>query len=85
MALTHLKNAGLVDNDRIDFAKTRSVQLASEKVNRDRYIQVHRVTFTGKDGRKLTAITVNDATAEECSGSGVHVYVVARELGDTLR
>jgi hypothetical protein len=85
MAFVNLKNAGLTDNDRIDLVKTTAVRLASQKVDRDLYRQVHRVTFVEKSGKRLEVITVNDATSDECSGSGVRVYVVSRELGDTTR
>lgn len=35
MAFVHLKNAGLIDKERIDFTKTSVVRLASEKVGKD--------------------------------------------------
>ncbi|HKW12068.1 MAG TPA: hypothetical protein VJO33_16900 [Gemmatimonadaceae bacterium] len=85
MAFVHLKNAGLTDNGRLDFSKTTAVRIASEPLGGDRYRQVHRVVFTERTGATIQAITVNDAVGDECSGSGVHVYVVARELGDSLR
>lgn len=85
MAFVNLKNAGLTDNDRIDLSKSTAVRLASQKVDSDRYRQVHRVTFVEKSGQRLEAIIVNDATNDECSGSRVHVYVISRELGDSVR
>ena len=81
MAFVHLKNAGNTDNDRLDFTKTRTKRLASEAIGRSRYRQVHHVTFTETSGKRIELITVNEATEEECSGSGVDVYVVAQHLG----
>src|SRR5512133_2420559 len=81
MAFVHLKNAGLTNNERLDFSKTRVVRLTSEKIGRDLYRQVHHVQFTEKAGTRIETITVSDASSAECSMSGVDVYVVARHLG----
>jgi len=81
MAFVHLKNARLTDNNKLDFSKTKTTRLASEKIGKDLYRQVHHVVFTEKSGVKLEVITVNDASSEECSMSGVQVFVVSRELG----
>lgn len=81
MAFVHLKNAGIVDNGRIDFTKTSVVRLASEKVGKDLYRQVHRILFIGKSGTRTEVITVSEASHAECSMGGVDVFVVARHLG----
>jgi len=81
MAFVHLKNAGLTDNNKLDFTKTKTVRLASEQVGKDLYRQVHLVTFTEKSGKNIEVITRNDASNEECSMSGVEVYVVSNRLG----
>jgi hypothetical protein len=81
MAFVHLKNAGLIYNDTTDFTKTKVVRLASEKIGKDLYRQVHLVIFTEKSGNKIEVITVNDASHEECSMSGVEVFVVSKQLG----
>lgn len=83
MAFVHLKNAGITDNSKLDFTKTRTVRLASEKIGKDLYRQVHHVTFTEKSGKTIEVITSNDASSEECSMSGVEVYVVSKRLGGT--
>lgn len=82
MAFVHLKNAGLTDNDKVDFTKTTVKRLASEKIGKDLYRQVHLVRFTEVSGGTLEVITVNDASSVECSMSGVEAYVVARKLGE---
>lgn len=81
MAFVHLKNAGDTDNARVDFAKTKTRKLASEGLGRGRYRQVHHVVFTEHSGRQLEAITVNEATDDECSGGDVAVYVISKHLG----
>ena len=50
MAFVHLKNAGLAANYSVDFSKTKTVRLASEKVGKDLWRQVYHVTFTKKSG-----------------------------------
>ena len=82
MAFGALKNAGITNNDKVDFTKTKTVKLASEKIGKDLYRQVHLVTFTEKSGQTIEAITRNDASSEDCSMSGVEVYVVSRRLGE---
>lgn len=80
MAFVHLKNAGLADNYSIDFSKTKTVRLASEKIDKDLWHQVYRVTFTKKSGDAIDTIAIHDASLEECSMKGVEVFVVSRVL-----
>lgn len=82
MAFTHLKNDGLVDNEILDFKKTQVVRLASEKIGKDLYRQVHRVRFVKKSNEQITVITVNEVSSQECSMSKVDLYVVTKRLGD---
>jgi hypothetical protein len=82
MAFVHLKNAHQTDNDKLDFKKTKTVRLASEKIGKDLFRQVHHVTFTEISGRKIEVITVNGASSTECSMSGVQVFVVSQQLGE---
>ena len=53
MAFVHLKNAGITTNEKIDFKKTKTTRLTSEKVGTDLYRQIHHVTFTdiGTEGK----------------------------------
>lgn len=81
MAHAHLKNAGLIDNSKVDFSKTKVVRLASEKIGPDLYRQIHQVVFTEKAGGTIAVITSNNASSQECSMSGVEVFVVSRHLG----
>jgi hypothetical protein len=81
MAFVHLKNAGLTGNDRLDIAQTETTLLASERIGKDLYRQIHRVLFTEKSGKKIEVITSNNASIEECSMSGVEVFVVSKRLG----
>ncbi len=82
MAFVHLRNAHLTDREAIDLTKTKTVRLASEKIGKDLYRQIHHVVFTEKSGRMIEVITNNDASNVECSMSGVRVFVVSKQLGD---
>ena len=89
MAFTHLKNAGLTDNDQLDFTKTKTERIASEPIGRapaplrSLFRQVHHVTFVEKSGRSIEVITVNTASRVECSESSVQVFLVSRQIGDS--
>lgn len=82
MAFVHLKNAGITTKEKIDFKKTKTTRLASEKIGKDLYRQIHHVTFTEKTGKTIKVITSNEASSEECSMSGVKVFVISQHLGD---
>jgi hypothetical protein len=76
-----LKNAGLVDNYTTDFKKTKVTRIASQRIGKDLYRQVHDIVFVAKSGQTLVeVITVNDASHEECSMTGVEVYVVGKHF-----
>ena len=81
MAFVHLKNAGLASHDTVDIKKTKTVRLASEKIGKDLYRQIHYVVFTKMAGAKIEVITSNNASSEECSMSGVDVYVISDKIG----
>src|ERR1700743_2473076 len=82
MAFTHMKNAGIVTNDLVDFKKTTSKKLSSEKIGKDLYRQVHLVIFALKDGKSAQAIVWSDASSEECSMGKVQVFVISQTLGE---
>jgi hypothetical protein len=81
MAFARLKRAGLTDNDKLDFSKTKVIRLASEEIGKDLYKQIHRIIFTEKLGNTIEVITSNEASNEECSMSGVEVFVISKQLG----
>lgn len=81
MAFVHLKNAGITDNDKLDITKTKTNRLASQRIGKDLYRQIHHVVFTEKSGNVIEVITVNNASNQECSESGVDVFLISRRLG----
>ena len=81
MAFVHLKNAGLTSNNKIESTQTKTTLLASRLIGKDLYRQINRVVFTEKSGNKIEVITSNNASSEECSMSGVEVFVISKRLG----
>lgn len=81
MAFGELKDVGITDNDKLDFTKTKTVRLASEKIGKDLYRQIHLITFVEKSGNTIEVITSNEASSEECSMSDVDVFVISQHLG----
>ena len=81
MAYTHLKNANLVSSESNDSAQTKVTLLASEKIKKDLYRQIHLVTFVDKTGHKIEVIASNEASSQECSMSGVQIFVISKRLG----
>lgn len=82
MAFTYLKNAGVLRSEEVDFTKTSVARLASERVGKNLYRQVHLVRFMKTTGEQVSAIAVNEVSRQECSMSGVDVYLVSQHLGD---
>ena len=55
MAFALMKNAGITDNKKVDFSKTKTVRLASGKIGKDLYHQVYDVIFTEYSGHTIEA------------------------------
>jgi hypothetical protein len=85
MAFVLLKNADITTNSKIDFSKTKTVRLASEKIGKDLYHQVYDVIFTEFSGRTIEAIAMHDASYEECSMTGVELFVVSQRLSSVAK
>jgi hypothetical protein len=80
MAQTLLKNDGIMKSEEIDSSKTKTTRLASERLNNDLWHQVYLVTFVSRSGESIQAIVVHDASMEECSMTGVQVFLVSKRL-----
>jgi hypothetical protein len=75
-----LKNDGQLKNEDFDFSKTTTIRLASERLNKDLWRQVYLVTFFKHSGESIQAVVMHDASAEECSMTGVQVFVVSKRI-----
>jgi hypothetical protein len=83
VTLALLKNAGLVNVKELDFSKTTTVRLASERIGKDLWHQVYRVRYVRNSGEAIQAIAIHDASQGECSMTAPEVFVVADHLGQT--
>ncbi len=75
-----LKNEGILKGNTSDFNPPKVIRLASEKIGKDLYRQVHFITFINQAGKRIQTITVNDASHEECSVNGGDVYVISKYI-----
>jgi hypothetical protein len=80
-----LKNLNIVSPKNIDYEKTKTVLLSSQKIGDDLDKEIHHITFYKKNGKKVEVITVNDTSSEECSMSGVDVYLIDKKITDDYR
>ena len=80
VTFSKLKGAGVLVNDEMDFSRTSVQQIASQRIAKDLYRQVFKITFQLKTGKLVQAIAVSDASKEECSMSGVTVYRIEDPL-----
>lgn len=78
--LVKLQAAGVVRAADLDLQRTKTVRIASELESAGRYRQIHETTFVTTSGRKVRVITNSLASAEECSESGVEVFVISKHL-----
>jgi hypothetical protein len=79
-ALMKLHAAGVVRATDLDLRRTKTIRLASELESAGRYRQIHETIFVTTSGRKIRVITSSLASADECSESGVEVFVVSKHL-----
>ena len=79
-AYVSLKNAGILTPEKVDFAHRQSRMIASQRIGKDLWRQVFRVTFPLKSGRMIEAIVVSDGSTEECSMSSPQIFLVAKQL-----
>lgn len=83
VTLALLKGAGLVNVRELDFSKTRTVRLASERIGKDLWHQVYRVIYVRNSGESIEAIAIHDASQGECSMTAPELFVIAKHLGQT--
>lgn len=76
MSYVHLKNKHIINDSNIKADKTTISLLAEQKNDDNTFTQVHLVTYEKTDGKKIKTISINKASKEECSETGVDVYVV---------
>lgn len=79
VTVVKLKNAGIVTQEAF-VARVEARQILSQRLPKGLYRQVFRVVIPRRGGSPLVALTISDATFEECSMNDPKVYLVSREL-----
>jgi hypothetical protein len=79
MTIVKLKSAGILTQEAFS-ARVESRQILSRRLPNGRYRQIFRVVIPRRGGPPVVALTVSDATFEECSMDDPKVYLVSREL-----
>ena len=76
-AFTKLKNEGILTNE-MKHEETTVKRLNSEQIGPNLFKQSHLITFTKANGEKVEALTVNNASKEECSMSETEVFLLKK-------
>jgi hypothetical protein len=79
-AYEYLKNDGALSPENVDFKRSQSRMIASQRIGKKLWRQVFRVTFPLKSGDKIEAIVMNGASAGECSLGPTQIFLVSKEL-----
>jgi hypothetical protein len=75
-----LKDQKLIKPNDVIENKTKSVLIASEKINKNLYKDVHLITFFLKNNTTIKVISINYSSPEECSMSDVEVYLIKSKI-----
>lgn len=75
-----MKNEGLLTNENVRWKQVRSRTIASQRIGKDLWRQVFRVTYPLTTGRKIEAIVVEDVSFDECSMSSPQIFVISKAL-----
>ena len=78
MSEVWLQNAGIVAIEKLNESKTKITLLASEKKAKGLYTQIYHFIFYDTTGNTYEIITNSDASYEECSMSGVDIYLISK-------
>lgn len=91
MSFGYLRDAGLTNNYKLDFTKTKVIRLASEKIGKSRYYkadlyrQIHYIIFTEKSGNTIEVITSHEVSDVECAENGIDIFVISKHLGGKIK
>lgn len=77
MTFVYLKNLGLVNNYNIDFSKTKTTRLLSEKIGNDLYKQMYFVRYFYTNGNTIDVLAMHNASDKELSMSDVEIFIIS--------
>lgn len=80
-----LKNMNAINPENVDYNRTQTILLSSQKIGDDLYKEIHHIIFYKKNGKPIEVITINDTSSEECSMSGVDIYLINKKISNDYR
>ncbi|WP_198943936.1 hypothetical protein [Acetobacter sp. DsW_54] len=81
MALMGMRNAGIVDLDKINEDKTKFVLLAYQALPNGLFKEIYDITYFSNEGKLVfEVITSSESSYEECSMSDVTTFLISRHI-----
>lgn len=81
MALMGMKNAGIVDPDKINEDRTKVVLLVYQALLNGIFKEIYDITYFSNDGKHIfEVITSNESSYEECSMSDVTTFLISGHI-----
>jgi len=75
-----MKNEGLLTNESVRWKQVQSRTIASQRIGKNLWRQIFRVTYPLTTGRKIEAIVVEEVSFDECSMSNPQIFLVSKAL-----
>ena len=75
-----MKDAGLLTNYNVKWKDIRSRTIASQRIGKNLWRQVFRVTYPLTTGQRLEAIVVEEVSFDECSMSEPQIFLISKAL-----
>ena len=79
-AFSVMKNEGLLTNESVRWKQVQSRTIASQRIGKNLWRQIFRVTYPLTTGRKIEAIVVEEVSFDECSMSNPQIFLVSKAL-----
>lgn len=77
-----LIDKNIMNSDEMDYNKTKTILLAKEKIGKDLNKNVFLIKFVLKDKKIIEVIAISNSSSEECSISGVDVFLIKSKISD---
>ena len=80
VAFGAMKNEGLLTSYNVLWKQVRGRTIASQRIGKNLWRQVFRVTYPLTTGTKVEAIVVEDVSTDECSVSEPQIFLISKAL-----
>ena len=75
-----MKNEGLLTSYNVLWKQVRGRTIASQRIGKNLWRKVFRVTYPLTTGTKVEAIVVEDVSTDECSVSEPQIFLISKAL-----